>query len=59
MERSSGENGEAKPARIVVLGTGFAGSAFLESFNRNLKAKAHGRVELTAINHCGIVFDLS
>ena len=37
--------------RIVVLGTGFAGSAFMESFNRKMPAKNRDDSELIAVNH--------
>lgn len=36
--------------RVVVLGTGFAGSTFMEAFKRKISKKNRGKVELTAIN---------
>ena len=37
--------------KIVVLGTGFAGSAFMEAFNRKMPVKNRDDVELIAVNH--------
>ena len=36
--------------KVVVLGTGFAGSSFIETFNRNIKKDAKKGVELIAVN---------
>ena len=48
---SVGTNGNSsQKVRIVVLGTGFAGSAFIDSFNRHIGRNGRKKVELTAID---------
>lgn len=42
-------DGARKP-RILVLGTGFAGTAFMENFARTLKKDRHENVDLVAVN---------
>lgn len=37
--------------RVVVLGAGFAGTAFFESFNTSIRRRARDRVEMTVINN--------
>ena len=43
-ERTEGKH------RVVVLGTGFAGSAFLTAFNKEIKKSSKKAIELIAIN---------
>ena len=53
MSTGSGRNADKsiQKARIVVLGTGFAGSAFMDEFNRHTGKRGRSKVEMTAINH--------
>lgn len=44
-------DGNGGKTRIVVLGTGFAGSAFMESFSRNLPRRYRDNVDLIAVNN--------
>ncbi len=41
---------DVRKPRIVVLGTGFAGTSFIESFNRTLKRNHNKGVDLVAVN---------
>ncbi len=45
------DGNQTQKARIVVLGTGFAGSAFMDAFNKNIGKKGKSKAEITAINY--------